>query len=83
MGAWRCIAGGICYRGDGTVLWEAEPFGHTDVSKPAKFLPDVPGLQVLYLVEKENPGVYLVDAQGKTLWKVPFRSRPLVVDRAI
>lgn len=71
-GQMEVIAGGICYRGDGTVLWEAEPFGHTDVSKPAKFLPDQPGLQTLYLVEKENPGVYLVDAQGKTLWHVPF-----------
>ncbi|MEZ4682956.1 MAG: hypothetical protein R2932_52985 [Caldilineaceae bacterium] len=71
-GVMEVIAGGICYRGDGSVLWEAEPFGHTDVSKPAKFLPDVAGLQVLYLVEKENPGVYLVNAQGQTLWKVPF-----------
>ncbi|HRW08510.1 MAG TPA: hypothetical protein P5121_25585 [Caldilineaceae bacterium] len=71
-GMMEVIAGGICYRGDGSVLWEAEPFGHTDVSKPAKFLPDVAGLQVLYLVEKENPGVYLVNAQGQTLWKVPF-----------
>ena len=71
-GRMEVIAGGICYRGDGTILWEVEPFGHTDVSKPAKFLPDQPGLQTLYLVEKENPGVYLVDSQGQTLWKVPF-----------
>lgn len=71
-GRMEVIAGGICYTGDGAVLWEAEPFGHTDVSKPAKFLPHLPGLQVLYLVEKHNPGVYLVDSQGKTLWKVPF-----------
>ena len=71
-GRMEVICGGICYRGDGTVLWEAEPFGHTDVSKPAKFLPDEPGLQTLYLVEKHNPGVYLVDSQGKTLWHVPF-----------
>lgn len=71
-GVMEVIAGGICYRGDGSLLWEAEPFGHTDVSKPAKFLPDVPGLQVLYLVEKDNPGVYLVNAQGETIWKVPF-----------
>ncbi len=71
-GRMEVIAGGICYRGDGSILWEAEPFGHTDVSKPAKFLPDLPGLQVLYLVEKHNPGVYMVDAQGQTLWHVPF-----------
>lgn len=71
-GCMEVIAGGICYNGDGTVLWEAEPFGHTDVSKPAKYLPDVAGLQLLYLVEKENPGLYMVDATGKTLWKVPF-----------
>jgi hypothetical protein len=71
-GCMEVIAGGVCYRGDGSILWEAEPFGHTDVSKPARFLPDLPGLQVLYLVEKHNPGVYLVDAQGKTLWHVPF-----------
>lgn len=71
-GRMEVIAGGICYRGDGSILWEAEPFGHTDVSKPAKFLPDQPGLQTLYLVEKHNPGVYLVDSSGKTLWHVPF-----------
>jgi hypothetical protein len=71
-GCMEVVAGGTCYRGDGTVLWEAEPFGHTDVSKPARFLPELPGLQVLYLVEKHNPGVYLVDCGGKTLWRVPF-----------
>ena len=71
-GRMEVIVGGVCYRGDGTILWQAEPFGHTDVSKPARFLPEVPGLQVLYLVEKHNPGVYLVDSQGQTLWSVPF-----------
>lgn len=71
-GRMEVIAGGICYRGDGSVLWEAEPFGHTDVSKPAHYLPDRPGKQIVYLVEKQNPGVYMVDAQGRTLWKVPF-----------
>lgn len=71
-GRMEVIAGGICYRGDGTVLWEAEPFGHTDVSKPAHFLEGLPGKQIVYLVENHNPGVYLVDAGGQTLWKVPF-----------
>jgi hypothetical protein len=71
-GCMEVIAGGICYRGDGSILWKAEPFGHTDVSKPARFLPHLPGLQVLYLVEKHNSGVYLVDARGQTLWHVPF-----------
>ncbi len=71
-GRMEVIAGGICYRGDGSVLWEAESFGHTDVSKPARYLPELPGRQVLYLVEKHNPGVYLVDSQGQTLWHVPF-----------
>ena len=66
------ICGGVCYDPDGSVRWEAEPFGHTDVSKPAHFLPDRPGKQILYLVEKENPGVYLVDQEGRTIWKVPF-----------
>ncbi|MBT5830464.1 MAG: PQQ-binding-like beta-propeller repeat protein [Candidatus Latescibacteria bacterium] len=71
-GLMEVICGGICYNPDGTIRWQAEPFGHTDVSKPAKFLPDHPGLQMLYLVEKENPGVYLVDNQGNTIWKVPY-----------
>jgi hypothetical protein len=71
-GRMEVIAGGLCYRGDGSVLWEAEPFGHTDVSKPAHFLPDLPGKQVLYLVESDHPGVYLVDAEGQTLWSEPF-----------
>ena len=71
-GCMEVIVGGICYRGDGTVLWEAESFGHTDVSKPARFLPNLPGLQILYLSEKENPGVFLVDSGGQTLWHVPF-----------
>ncbi len=71
-GHMEVIAGGICYRGDGSILWKAEPVGHTDVSKPAHFLPDLPGKQILYLVENVNPGVYLVNAQGETLWKVPY-----------
>lgn len=71
-GLMEVICGGVCYNPDGSVRWEAEPFGHTDVSKPAHFLPELPGKQILYLVEKENPGVYLVDAEGRTLWKVSF-----------
>ena len=71
-GFMEVICGGVCYNPNGTLRWEAEPFGHTDVSKPAKYLLDHPGLQILYLSEKQNPGAYLVDAQGKTLWKVPF-----------
>ena len=71
-GKMEVICGGICYNGDGTIRWEAEPFGHTDVSKPAHFLPNRDGKQILYLVEKENPGVLLVDKDGETIWKVPF-----------
>jgi hypothetical protein len=71
-GRMEVIAGGICYSGDGARLWEAEAFGHTDVSKPAHYLPERPGKQILYLVEKNNPGVYMVDANGATLWNVPF-----------
>lgn len=71
-GRMEVICGGICYNGDGSLRWEAEPFGHTDVSKPARFLPDRDGKQILYLVEKENPGTYLVDVNGQTIWKVPF-----------
>ena len=67
------ICGGVCYRGDGSVLWEAEPFGHTDISKPAKVDPSRSGLQIWYAVESGNPGVYLVDKDGRTLWKEPFR----------
>lgn len=72
-GRMEVICGGICYNPDGSIRWEAEPFGHTDVSKPAHFLPDREGKQILYLAERDNPGVYLVDKDGKTLWKVPFR----------
>lgn len=71
-GRQEVIVGGICYRGDGNILWATEPFGHTDVSKPAAYLPDQPGLQILYLVEKHNPGVYLVDSRGETIWHEPF-----------
>ncbi|MFO7956244.1 MAG: PQQ-binding-like beta-propeller repeat protein [Candidatus Brocadiia bacterium] len=71
-GRQEVIVGGVCYRGDGTVLWQAEPFGHTDVSKPARYLPDRPGLQTLFLVESHNPGVYLVDQGGRTIWQEPF-----------
>ena len=35
-GVQEVICGGICYNGDGSMRWEAEPFGHTDISKPAK-----------------------------------------------
>lgn len=71
-GRQEVIVGGVCYRPDGEVLWSAEPFGHTDMSKAAKIRPDLPGLQVWYLVEGHNPGVYLVGADGATLWKEPF-----------
>ena len=71
-GAQEVIAGGLCYGGDGTVRWEAEPFGHTDISKAAPLHPDYPGRQVFYAVESGNPGVYLVDNRGKTIFKEPF-----------
>jgi hypothetical protein len=71
-GRMEVICGGVCYNYDGSVRWEAEPFGHTDVSKPAHFLPDREGKQILYLVEKEEAGAYLVDKDGKTIWKVLF-----------
>ncbi len=72
-GLQEVICGGICYNGDGTVRWEAEPFGHTDISKAGHIHPDLPGRQVFYAVESGNPGVYLVDNQGKTIWKEPFK----------
>jgi len=71
-GVQEVICGGICYNGDGSLRWEAEPFGHTDVSKPAHFLPDREGKQILFLSEKENAGVYLIDKDGETIWKVPY-----------
>ena len=73
LGLQEVICGGICYNGDGTVRWEAEPFGHTDISKADHIHPDLPGRQVFYAVESENPGVYLVDNQGKTIWKETFK----------
>lgn len=71
-GIQEVICGGCCYNGDGSLRWEAETFGHTDISKPARICPDRKGLQIWYAVEKDNPGVYLVDNNGTTLWKEPF-----------
>jgi rhamnogalacturonan endolyase len=74
-GVQEVICGGVCYNGDGTLRWQAEPFGHTDISKPAHIVPDLEGLQVYYAVEgppRELNGVYLVDQHGRTLWKEPF-----------
>ncbi len=71
-GIQEVIAGGICYNGDGTLRWEAEPFGHTDISKPARIDPSREGLQIWYAVESNNPGVYFVDKDGKTIFREPF-----------
>ena len=74
-GVQEVICGGICYNGDGSKRWEAEPFGHTDISKPAKIVPDLDGLQIYYAVEgppRELNGVYLVDKDGHTLWKEAY-----------
>ncbi len=72
-GVQEVICGGVCYDGDGTVRWEAEPFGHTDISKPAKIDRSREGMQIWYAVESHNPGVYLVDQHGETIFKEPFR----------
>lgn len=72
-GRQEVLVGGVCYRGDGSVAWEAERFGHTDMTKPAKIDPDLPGLQTWVLVENLNPGVYLLGHDGATLWHEPFR----------
>ena len=53
--------------------WEAEPFGHTDIAKPARIDPNREGLQIWYAVESQHPGVYLVDEDGGTIFKEPFR----------
>ncbi len=72
-GIQEIINGGICYNGDGSVRWEAESFGHTDLSKPAKIIPGTEGMQIWYAVERENPGVYLVEKNGKTVFREDFR----------
>jgi rhamnogalacturonan endolyase len=72
-GVQEVICGGVCYNGDGTVRWKAEPFGHTDMSKPARIDPERPGLQIWYNVERDNPGVYLVDKDGATIFSEPYR----------
>jgi len=72
-GSQEVICGGVCYRADGTIRWEAEPFGHTDISKPAAIDPDREGLQIWYGVESGNPGVYFVDKHGQTIFKESFR----------
>jgi len=71
-GVQEVICGGVCYDGAGTVRWQAEAFGHTDISKPCKIDPNRKGLQIWYAVEKDNPGVYLVDCEGRTIWKEAF-----------
>ncbi len=72
-GIQEVICGGICYNGDGSRRWEAEPFGHSDLSKPCRIDPTRDGMQIWYAVEKENTGVYLVDNEGQTIWKYPFK----------
>ena len=72
-GVQEVICGGVCYNGDGTVHWEAEPFGHTDISKPAKIDPNREGLQIWYAAEVGNPGVYFVDKDGRTIFKEAYR----------
>ncbi len=72
-GVQEVICGGVCYSGDGTVRWEAEEFGHTDISKPANIDPRLPGKQILYAVESGNPGAYFVNNQGRTIFKEPFQ----------
>ncbi len=71
-GVQEVICGGVCYRGDGTVKWEAEQFGHADISKPARIDPSRPGMQVWYAIENGNTGVYLVDKDGNTIFKEFF-----------
>jgi hypothetical protein len=72
-GPHEVICGGVCYTPEGAVRWEAEPFGHTDISKPARIDPDRDGLQIWFAVESGNPGVYFVDNRGHTIFKEPFR----------
>jgi len=75
-GIQEVIIGGICYNGDGGIRWQAEPFGHTDISKPCKIDPSREGLQIWYAVEgppKELNGVYFVDNRGKTIFKESYR----------
>jgi len=72
-GVQEVICGGACYNGDGSLRWEAEAFGHTDISKPARIDPGRDGLQIWFAVESDNPGVYLVDNRGRTIFKEPFR----------
>jgi len=72
-GIQEVIAGGTCYNGDGTVRWQAEPFGHTDISKPARIDPDREGMQIWYAVERDNAGVYFVDKDGHTIFKEKYR----------
>ncbi|HUW55138.1 MAG TPA: hypothetical protein VMZ92_00735 [Planctomycetota bacterium] len=72
-GMQEVICGGVCYNGDGTVRWQAELKGHTDISKPARIDPGREGLQVWYAVESTDPGVYLVDSRGRTIFKEAFR----------
>jgi len=72
-GVQEVICGRVCYDGDGTVRWKAELRGHTDISKPARIDPTREGLQIWYAVESTDPGVYLVDKNGRTVFKEPFR----------
>lgn len=72
-GRQEVICGGVCYNPDSSIRWQAEPFGHTDISKPGRYVPGLPGMQTFFAVEKLNQAVYLVDKDGHTLWKEKFR----------
>jgi hypothetical protein len=73
-GVQEIIAGGLVRNGDGSVRWEAEYFGHTDISKAAVIDPNREGLQIWFAVEPRdrNAGVYFVDNRGRTIFKEPF-----------
>jgi rhamnogalacturonan endolyase len=69
--------GTTCLNVDGSIRWSIYR-QHPDVVSIHDFLPDRPGLEVLYLVESNaHAGIYMVDANtGDVIWKVNREDDP-------
>lgn len=76
-GKQEIIYGSVCLNGDGTVRWAAYR-GHPDIVSIADHIPSRPGLEVCLIVEKLDPGIYMIDANtGENIWKSNKADDPL------
>lgn len=69
--------GTTCLNADGTMRWSTYK-QHPDLVSIHDFMPDHPGLEVLYAIESSMyAGLYMVDADsGKILWSVNRENDP-------